>query len=221
MRNVATKLASAIGAMALVAGTAAAQTVGFSGYTNGTFNAVATPNTNSFQTATAGGLTYENSTFSGATTGGFASIGNNANGLGSIELDNLGAFYLMNNPFTYTGSSFNLRVVFTAPGASNQAFAAALTGAVTVDGAGGVFINFDNAPQTFAYSGVNGSGTVSLSVNDLSINAPSQGELRIGVVSGNLTATATSTVPEPSTYMLLASGMGALGLIARRRRNNV
>ncbi len=30
-----------------------------------------------------------------------------------------------------------------------------------------------------------------------------------------------STVPEPSTYMLLATGIGALGLVARRRRTNV
>jgi hypothetical protein len=30
-----------------------------------------------------------------------------------------------------------------------------------------------------------------------------------------------STVPEPSTYMLLATGIGALGLVARRRRSNV
>ena len=219
MRNVATKLVSAISAMALVAGTAAAQTVPFAGYTNGTFNGIATPNSNTFQTATGGGLTYENATFSGATVGGFAAIGNDPNGLGGIELDNLGAFYLMANPFTYTASTFNLRVVFTAPGASNQQFSALLSGAVTVDGAGGVSINFDNNPQTFSYSGVNGSGTVSLSVNDLSIIAPAQGELRVGIVSGNLTAT-NSVVPEPSTYVLLATGMGALGMVARRRRNN-
>ena len=220
MRNVATKFVSALSAIALVAGTAAAQNVGFAGYTNGTFNGIATPNTNAFQTATGGGLTYENATFSGATVGGFASIGNNANGLGSIELDNLGAFYLMANPFTYTASTFNLRVVFTAPGASDNQFLAALTGAVTVDGAGGVFINFDNNPQTFNYSGPNGAGTVTLTVNDLSINAPAVGEMRVGVVSGNLTAT-SNVVPEPSTYVLLATGMGALGMIARRRRNNV
>lgn len=220
MRNVATKFVTAIGAIALVAGQAAAQTVGFAGYTNGSFNAVATPDQNSFQWTTGGGLTYENSTFSGATAGGFAAIGNDANAMGVMELDNLGAFYLTNNPFTYTAHTFNLRVVFTAPGASNQTFAAALQGAVTVDGTGGVFINFDNAPQTFAYSGVNGSGTVSLSVNDLSIIAPAAGEFRIGVVSGNLTAT-SSVVPEPSTYLLLATGMGALGLVARRRRTNV
>lgn len=36
--------------------------------------------------------------------------------------------------------------------------------------------------------------------------------------SANLSA---NVVPEPSTYMLLATGIGALGLVARRRRTNV
>ena len=33
--------------------------------------------------------------------------------------------------------------------------------------------------------------------------------------------TTLSTVPEPSTYLLLATGVGALGMVARRRRTNV
>jgi hypothetical protein len=39
-----------------------------------------------------------------------------------------------------------------------------------------------------------------------------------GRIAGNVTVAATSTVPEPSTYALLATGLGTLGLIARRRR---
>jgi hypothetical protein len=39
--------------------------------------------------------------------------------------------------------------------------------------------------------------------------------------SFSATFAAQSTVPEPSTYMLLATGIGALGLVARRRRSNV
>ena len=39
--------------------------------------------------------------------------------------------------------------------------------------------------------------------------------------SATFVATPGQVVPEPSTYMLLATGIGALGLVARRRRNNV
>ena len=37
-------------------------------------------------------------------------------------------------------------------------------------------------------------------------------------VTGAVTVAATSTVPEPSTYVLVASGLGAVGMVARRRR---
>jgi len=44
-----------------------------------------------------------------------------------------------------------------------------------------------------------------------------------GTAAASFSATfvASSTVPEPSTYVLLATGIGALGLVARRRRSNV
>jgi hypothetical protein len=39
--------------------------------------------------------------------------------------------------------------------------------------------------------------------------------------SATFALTPSSTVPEPSTYVLLATGIGALGMVARRRRTNV
>lgn len=39
-------------------------------------------------------------------------------------------------------------------------------------------------------------------------------------VRGTVSVAGSSVVPEPSTYILMATGMGALGLIARRRRTS-
>jgi hypothetical protein len=40
-------------------------------------------------------------------------------------------------------------------------------------------------------------------------------------IAATFVVTPTSTVPEPSTYVLLATGIGALGMVARRRRTTV
>ena len=85
-------LALAIAAVAAPS-TGSAQSVNYAGYTGGCFG-VCTPTASTvFANATYGGLTYENASFSGTTIAGFAAIGNAANGVGGMELDNLGAFY--------------------------------------------------------------------------------------------------------------------------------
>ena len=42
-----------------------------------------------------------------------------------------------------------------------------------------------------------------------------------GAITDKSFSATLQVVPEPSTYMLLATGLGALGLVARRRRTNV
>jgi hypothetical protein len=211
-RKTAWGVAAAMALLAWSPTTGSAQIVNYAGYTGGCFG-VCTPSASStFTNATIGGLTYENAMFDGQTLAGFAGIGNLANGVGGIELDNLGAFYLKNSGFTYTGGVFHLAVQFSAPGNANPVYVANLTGQVA-DRQGGVFIDFDNTPQMFTYSG----GTYSLSVNDVSIIAPTGSGTTGIALSGNLTATASAT-PEPGTYILMATGLvGVLGMTRRRQ----
>jgi hypothetical protein len=89
-------------------------------------------------------------------------------------------------------------------------------------------MGFDLATNTFSYY-VNGvlagslvGAAASTGVANVMYQAYNFNDPAIGV-SGNAAYSAqwsnTSTVPEPSTYALMASGLLALGLVARRRRN--
>src|SRR5438552_5122831 len=122
-------------------GVARADEVFIAGFTNGCFGLGCTPGSS----ATAGGLTYSNSTFSGTTANGFRGLGGNANpgsnfnNLGSLSLSTAAQSY--NTPFT-------LQITFTAPqgisGSNTATFIATLTGTVRSDNTGGVFVDFNN-----------------------------------------------------------------------------
>lgn len=214
-------------AVAVAPGTVAAQSVPYAGYTNGCFGTACTPGTtNVFATAVLGGLTYQNASFGGTTLAGFAAIGNVQHGLGGMESDNLGALYLDSSPFDYNGSVFHLAVTFTLPGSINANYTANLSGKVSSN-QGGVFIDFDNTAQSFAWVGANTTGTLSLSVNDASIIAPTGSGVTGIQLSGNLFVTEQgggpgggSITPEPATLALLAPGLlGVVGVLRRRRSN--
>lgn len=213
--NIVARLTSAAVAASFALAMPASAQITFTGYTNACFysGAPCTPETTSgMRTDVTGPLVYTNSTFSVTTAGGSAQIGNTP---GTPNVNNLGSFTLPNDVSVtnFAGQSFSLNVFFTAPASvvpSNTNFMAMLSG--TIEGnSGGVTINFDNTPKMFSWAG----GTFTLEVADVFLTNTVLGTNV--AVTGNLVAT---TVPEPGTYLLMASGLAGLGMMARRRRNN-
>jgi hypothetical protein len=236
MKNLATTLKPLALSIALLAvfavaqGTAKADEVFISGYTNGCFNCAVPPNSSATQTASLLGLSYVNSTFSGTTASGFLGFGGNPTPPGVQSVNNFGSFTLSTAPNVYNGNTFALRITFTNPeginGGNTQVFTAVLTGTVRSDTDGGAFIDFNNTPILFTFNDTNcgattvpgqqttcGTGSFFLTINDLAIN-PGQ----TASVTGFITGAQQTAVPEPATMFLLGTGLAGVAARARKRR---
>jgi hypothetical protein len=200
---------------ALACGTASAQ-VQFTGFTNGCFGAGCTPESGAAPATdvlAGSGLTYANSTFNVMSAGGVAGLGATGMLLPANNIDNLGSWTLSGAPFVYDGSSFTLRVSFTAPPGttpSSQLFTSTLIGTVNSTDNGGLSIDFNNTPVNFTFA----AGAFTLRVDDVSLTP--HAELTPVSSTGFITVTA---IPEPETYALFLAGLGAVGFMARRRKS--
>lgn len=188
-----------------IAGLASADEVHFTGSTLGRFNAQAFAPTNSLLD-----LVYLNSTFDNTTVAGALDLGGDPT---PPNFNNLGSFSLGTSNATYNGNTFQLMVTFTAPtviaGGTSATFTDILSGTVS-GGFGGVFVDFDNTPQTFTFANGSVTGSFTMFVNDLSI-APG----RTASLTGHITA---SQVPEPAVAAGLVFGMFGLLGVRRKRK---
>ena len=209
-------LALAAGAVAAMASGAASAQTTFIGFTNGCFGSGCTPETTNSPASdilAGSGLTYNNSTFNVVSAGGFAGLGSQGQSTPAANVNNLGSWILTGAPFLYTGNSFTLRVSFTAPPGTTPTsalFTSTLTGNVVSTDNGGLFIDFDNTPRSFTFTG----GIFNLVVNDVSLTPMATPSPVASTGFINVTS-----VPEPETYALFLAGLGAVGFMARRRKN--
>jgi hypothetical protein len=199
-RSLRTTVAAVAATLLLAPAAAHAQT--FVGYTTGCFGVGCAPSTSA---SLAPGLSFAGTGSAGTPT----SFGTAAGG--TLALSNLGTFSLVRPQGGGSYSSpFTLGITFTQPG-GNSTFQAAVTGTLNGGGNGIVSIAF-GAPQTVTYAG----GSFLLDVNDVSFANSATGTTAI---TGAISASVQSTVPEPATVGLMAAGLlGVAGVGYRRRR---
>jgi len=153
-------------------------------------------------------------------TGNASFAGTTALGIGSLSgANSLGSLFLVTAPTQPLNGSFTLNVSFTAPtginGGQGAIYTAIITGSVSPNlDQGGVNILFNNPSQLFTFNDGTNNGTFSLTVPNLFVQTGRSAQLTAGI-----TGQQTAVVPEPTTLLLMGTGLtGVMAKLRQRRR---
>jgi hypothetical protein len=176
------------------------------------------------------GLTFSSSTFAITTSSGFASLTGNANP--GSNFNNLGSLSMSSTPGNVNGQTFTLQITFSAPqgftGSNQLTLVYSIT---TFNMIGGVFFEPNPFFAQFSFNDSNcepnptggipgqqttcGTGSFSMAFPDRDVN-PGQTvpiQANIGV--------AQQQIPEPTTILLLGTGLAGVAIKTRKRLKNL
>lgn len=154
-------------------------------------------------------VTFTTNTFTGTT----------ALGIGSLSgANSLGTFALATGATQLTGGGFQMDITFTSPtgitGGQGATYTATIVGSVSPNiDQGGVNVHFLNPTQTFSFNDGTNSGSFTLTVADLFVQTGRTANLTAG-----FTGEQHAAVPEPTTLLLLGTGITGIAAKLRRRK---